>query len=304
MTPSQDQLLCLLSCFLFNSSISDSIPITKEIQEEAHIQSVSTIITQDYKVLASNIRLLHAHAILTESLAGIPFTTFKGFASAYYYPNPAYRPMGDVDFIVPSEHYETCVKRLIESGWAKQGKEHERHESFRKDKVTYELHSEIKGIPNGTDGIASTSETAEKEVRAALDNLIDTSVSVKTQHGTVVIPDDFHHGLIMLLHVAGHIMNDGGIGLRHICDWAVYVDRVDVSQYQGQLEKLGLWPFTCQLTALCIKYLGLREMEWAGDWSDEFLAALMEDVLSAGNFGRKEAGRAGSLKLQRSHSLK
>ena len=158
MTPSQKHLLRILSCVLFDSTITYSI--SKEILEEARAQSVSTIITQDYKVLASNIRLHHAHAVLTEVLDGISFTTFKGFASAYYYPNPAYRPMGDVDFIVPFEYYETCEKCLIEAGWVKQGKEHERHESFRKDKVTYELHSEIKGIPNVKDGIATTTEAS------------------------------------------------------------------------------------------------------------------------------------------------
>jgi hypothetical protein len=40
--------------------------------------------------------VINAHAELTELLGDIPFTTFKGYASVYYYPQPIYRPKGDV----------------------------------------------------------------------------------------------------------------------------------------------------------------------------------------------------------------
>ena len=103
----------------------------------------------------------------------------------------------------------------------------------------------------------------------------------------------------MLLHVAGHMINDGGVGLRHLCDWAVFVERVDVERFRPQLESVGLWTFACQLTAVCVRYLGLPEMDWVGEQDDEFLSSLIEDVLSAGNFGKKEAGRRATLALEK-----
>lgn len=298
MTKEQSDLLSLLGQKLFNKPIS--VSITDEIKAEAQAQAVSTLISSDYKILGKNIRVINAHAELSTLLHDLPFSTFKGYASAYYYSQPIYRPMGDVDFIVSPENYSAAVEKLINAGYTRTGSEHERHEAFRKDKVTFELHSEIKGIPNGADGIATESATAEEKVRALLSDLIQTARIVETQQGKIVIPDDFHHGLIMLLHVAGHMINDGGVGLRHLCDWAVYVNRVDVERFRPQLESIGLWTFACQLTAVCSRYLGLPKQYWAGEWPEEFLDIFINDVLSAGNFGKKEAGRRATLALEHS----
>ncbi len=237
MTTTQKQLLSLLSHVLFNSPAN--VTLTLEIEAEAKLQAVSTLISTDYRTLGSSIRVFNAHAELTRIFSGIPFTTFKGFASAYYYPIPAKRPMGDVDFIVKPDCYRETIERLEDAEWKKSDTVHDRHESFKKDRITLELHTEIKGIPNGADGIITTSATAEGRVRGYLSDLISTARTIDTQQGPIIVPDDFHHGLIMLLHVAGHMINDGGVGLRHLCDWAVFVDRVDVDRFRPQLESVG-----------------------------------------------------------------
>lgn len=112
-------------------------------------------------MIANNIRVDTAHAELTDIFSGIPFVTLKGYASAYYYPEPIYRTMGDVDFYVMPKCYNEAYRRLKESGFMQSGKEHERHEAFNKGRVHFELHSEIKGIPNGKDGIRVASKKAE-----------------------------------------------------------------------------------------------------------------------------------------------
>lgn len=295
MTREQHDLLKLLSYKLFGRG--RPLEITEPILEEARQHAVASLLTTDYQVIARNIRVDAAHAELTDLLKGIPFVTMKGYASASYYPEPINRAMGDVDFYVRPEYYKAASERLSQNGFVSSGREHERHEAFNKDKVHFELHSEIKGIPNGKDGIEVASQKAEKIVRHYLDDVVDTAIAVDTQQGTIIIPDEFHHGLIMLLHVAGHILNDGGIGLRHICDWAVYVDKVDLSKYRAQLQKMGLWRFACQLTALTVRYLGVKKKPWCMTFEKEFLSAFMADVLNAGNFGRKTKGRKNSLRF-------
>ena len=298
MTDAQKSLLSLLAKAIFDTPTN--VVVTSEILDEAKSQTVNSIITNDYNTIAQNIRVINAHAELTKIMEGIPFATFKGYASAYYYKQPVYRPMGDVDFITYSDRYDETVERLLAAGWERMNSSHERHVSFRKGKVELELHTEIKGVPNGKDGIVTTSKTAGAKVRALLEDLISTARVVNTQHGNIIIPDDFHHGLIMLLHVASHIINDGGIGLRHICDWATYVYRVDVNKFKPQFESVGLWSFACQLTSVCSKYLGLPKMDWSGNQDNAFLEGFIEDVLASGNFGNKEAGRRAALVLHRS----
>ena len=297
MNDTQKQLLELLSHALFNRPTE--ITITTDIVEEAKAQAVLSLVSDNPVKLVNNIRLTFAHAELTNVLDGVPFTTFKGYASAYYYPEPIKRPMGDVDFIVDASYYSETIDRLQSAGYKQLEKEHERHITFIKDKNIFELHSEIKGIPNGLDGIQTQSQTAEGKVRELLSDLIPSSLIVDTQQGPIRIPDEFHHCLIMLLHIAGHIINDGGVGLRHICDWAVFVDRVDLIQYQKRLEEVGLWRFACQLTALCVRYLNLEAREWTGKWNDSFLGVFMDDILEAGNFGKKDPGRILSSRLER-----
>lgn len=297
MTEVQQDLLSLLACALFD--VPTDAVLTPEVIAEAKVQAVSSLVSNDYPIIGQNICVLNAHAELTKMLAGIPFTTFKGYASAYYYPKPIYRPMGDVDFIVDPERYTEAIERLVSAGWQKDSTEHERHETFFINRVELELHHEIKGIPNGADGIETDIEAAEAKIREQLADLISTAVTTDTQHGPVIIPDDYHHGLIMLLHVAGHMINDGGVGLRHLCDWAVYVNRVDVSKFRERLKSLGLWTFARQLTAVSSRYLGLPEQSWCGEWSDEFLSVLIEDILAAGNFGQKEVGRRATMQLKK-----
>ena len=140
---------------------------------------------------------------------------------------------------------------------------------------------------------------AEARVRSLLAGLIPTAVVTDTEYGPVVVPDDLHHGLVMLLHVAGHMVNGGGVGLRHLCDWAVYAGRSDVGSFRQELEHVGLWTFARQLTAVSTRYLGLPDRSWAGEWDGAFLCALIEDVLGAGNFGRREVGRSGALAASR-----
>ena len=292
MTTSQTQLLSLLSNALFGHT-TDAV-LTDDVLHEAQQHTVRTFVSgNEFAMITNNVRVNVAHTNLAKDLAGIPFVTIKGYASAYYYPKPVLRPMGDVDFYVTPDRYTDAKDALIGAGYRQVQEEHERHESFWKNNVLFELHSEIKGVPNGRDGIRTDSKEVESIVRGYLADIVDTAVRVRIQQGEIIIPDDFHHGLIMLLHVAGHMISDGGIGLRHLCDWAVYAGRVDVSAFRNPLTEMGLWTFACQLTALCTMFLGLKRQDWAGTWDERFLCSLMEDILSGGNFGQKEKIRRG-----------
>ena len=45
----------------------------------------------------------------------------------------------------------------------------------------------------------------------------------------------------MLLYVAGHIINDGGVDLRHLCNRAVYVNNIDISKYKDKFKDASLY---------------------------------------------------------------
>ena len=83
MNDTQRDLLSLVANALF--SIETDVKINDEIREEAKKQAVWGLIDpKAYAVFANNARVQYSHALLSRYMGDIPFTTIKGYASAYY----------------------------------------------------------------------------------------------------------------------------------------------------------------------------------------------------------------------------
>ena len=225
------------------------------------------------------------HTILTEG--GIPYVILKGAASAYYYPAPFLRGMGDVDFYVPPSLQERALQLLLENGFetVEAGKEH--HTVLKKQGSKFELHFDLPGVPEGPTG---------DRIRALLADLTDTGELTTSDTATFVRPTHFHHGLILLLHTQQHLLCEG-LGLRHICDWSVFVHAMGESfteAFQKPLEAVGLWRFARILSLAGGLACGLPTAPWmeADPTDRETAEALLLDVLDGGNFGYKDKDRS------------
>ena len=225
----------------------------------------------------------------------IPYCTLKGLASAYYYPDPSLREMGDVDYLVQETDFEKAKQAALNAGFAiDHGDEPDSiHIAFKREPMSiWEQHRTINGIPN--------SEVGEN-IQSEIDRTIKTSEQITLDGVICRIPDAFHHGLIMLLHVASHMTSEG-IGLRHLCDWAVFANRLGNDGFdelfEEKLTRFGLWKFAQILTLVSEKYLGIAHMEWAQnpEVTDEHLEAVMEDIMNGGNFGKKDLNRYREIK--------
>lgn len=225
----------------------------------------------------------------------IPYCTLKGLASAYYYPDPSLREMGDVDYLVQETDFEKAKQAALNAGFAiDHGDEPDGiHIAFKREPMSiWEQHRTINGIPN--------SEVGEN-IQSEIDRTIKTSEQITLDGVICRIPDAFHHGLIMLLHVASHMTSEG-IGLRHLCDWAVFANRLGNDGFdelfEEKLTRFGLWKFAQILTLVSEKYLGIAHMEWAQnpEVTDEHLEAVMEDIMNGGNFGKKDLNRYREIK--------
>lgn len=222
------------------------------------------------------------HSIMTES--GIPYVILKGCVSASYYPDPMLRDMGDIDFLVPEQYYEAAAHALTERGFAPSHENHEVHTVFEKDAMRFELHRQPSGIPSGRPG---------ELIKEYFDDIFVKSAVINTRFGQFCAPSAFHHGLILLIHSAHHLTGEG-LGLRHICDWAVFENSFDenefVQLFKEKLENVGLWNFACVLTKICTEYLGADERGFCAD--GQLCGEILRDVFSGGNFGQKNADRA------------
>lgn len=207
----------------------------------------------------------------------IPLVILKGAAAAVYYPDPQYRTMGDIDFIVSPEHYQDAVKLMENNGYVPEEADEERHRGFSKGGIAFELHcryshKEFDIEPIVTDGME----------RAVIRTL--------SGHSFPTLPD-FENGFVILEHIYHHIHN--AIGIRQIIDWAVFVNRVlnDENYKKGFLpliESVGLVAFAETLTKMCKMYIGLPDtFSWCDGADADSATELMQIFVSKGNFGIK-----------------
>lgn len=296
-------LLDMLANSLFNAGkpIGNADVNRSLVWYESYVQAVSltafvggTPAGCDEKVLASIRRKLNdalrsavnvnkehirLHKIMTE--ANIPYVILKGLASAQYYPDPLMRSMGDVDFLIKSEYLDEACKVLEQNGFERYPKEHEKHIVYFDATGHYEMHTIPAGVPDGENG---------EKIKSMLENIIDDSREVQTDFGTVRVPSHFHHGLVMLLHICSHLAVEG-IGLRHLCDWAVFVSHFSESTFKSlfeeKLKSVGLWRLAVVLTQVCIKYLGCPPCDWVGEEQTDSVDGMMADIFKNGNLGQK-----------------
>ena len=298
-------LLDLLADSLFNAGREITCDAVKWplVWHEAYVQAVTLLAFSGsapqncneqflYKMrskLQSDVRsVIHVnkehirlHKIMTE--AGIPYVILKGAASAAYYPDPLMRVMGDVDFLVNECDVEKTCVALEKNGFTRNPKEHEKHIVYFDDAGNFELHTTPAGVPKGAEG---------DNVRKLLKDIIRDSRPRETAFGTIVVPSDFHHGLVILLHTCCHFTSEG-IGLRQLCDWAVFVSRFSDDEFcrlfKDKLESVGLWRFAQVLTQVCTETVGLPERSFTGNYHKGLIDDFTADIFKSGNLGQKNA---------------
>lgn len=93
-----------------------------------------------------------------------------------------------------------------------------------------------------------------------------------------------------------HHLTGDGLGLRHLCDWAVFINSLGEKKFLDTFEKtfkdIGLWEFAKTMTFISCKYLGLKGMQWAQSADEKLADYILIDIIIGGNFGQKNADRS------------
>lgn len=309
ISKTERDLILLISNALFSVPIADLL--VKDWQEtiqEAERQAVlpllttSELIPLEYRealkkkvsvLIANNMRVDYNHAELHELLTShnIPYVILKGCSSASYYPEPTLRTMGDVDFLVLPNDVEKAGELLKAEGFTPWDANHICHTVYTRDDAHLEMHFEPAGVPEGKAG---------EIVRELLSDVFEKSRIAEVAVFEMCLPSHFYHGLILLLHTMHHLTSEG-IGLRHLLDWAVFVNSFSDEEFREMFEekltRAGLWRTAQLLTLVSMKYLGITPKSCVGEVDDELLEKIMADILSGGNFGvkDKERSRAGMI---------
>lgn len=250
-----------------------------------------------YSYVAKNVQVNYNHIEIANLLSenNIKYVFIKGVASASYYKESTLRMMGDVDVLIDRCDTEKVNTLLQKLGYTTNDDifKEDGHIGYKREisgtLSICEVHFVINGIPD------SLADIFERYIG----NILDNTKEITVANGKCLVPNDFHHGIVLLLHTANHLTNEG-VGLRHLCDWAVFVNSLSndefVDLFEAPLKEMGLWRFAQLLTICCEKYLGIDKKQWVGEAEESLIGNIIADILTGGNFGYKDKDRYGQIK--------
>lgn len=283
----QEKLFNLIKRALWNTGTVDTVdwPVYEEMKKHAIAALPAGILSQldmpdelrqawkadIYQQIAYNVNYRHAQAELPIS---VPYVILKGTSAARYYPNSNYRAMGDIDIMPRREDFDTVCNMLLQNGFreitAEDELERARHREFYNNNVEVEVH-------------AYYAHKNDPEKAKVLDDLIIDHMNASHE-----LPD-MVNGIVLLEHINHHM--ESGLGLRHIIDWMLFVNRCLPDEKWPEFHHLaqitGLDQLAAVTTRMCEIYLGLPERKWCAEAEPGVCKCLMEYVMANGNFGRK-----------------
>lgn len=210
--------------------------------------------------------------------AGLEPIVLKGQAVGTYYTEPDLRQPGDLDLFFHRD-YDRVVPIVEAKGIKVELDEH--HDKFYYLGILVELHRRPFHLMQPAGEMDFSPECdQEKGFPHRVLNLKANAV-------------------LLLLHPAVHFM-EAGLGLRQLCDWAVWIHR-----YAGQsaldeawlfVQAQGIGRFACEFTVLAERYLGVeREMVkvWTMDFRPMLSQRMLHEILEQGNFGSWKIPKSG-----------
>lgn len=246
-------------------------------------------------VHTANVRTAFEEQQLSHIMDNRPFLILKGMAAASYYPKPHERSLGDIDFLIDPSQREEIEELLSQNGYQNWGMDHICHVVFKKGSAHLEMHFEIAGIPYGKAG---------EIIREFMTDAVKHSVMVEFDGWRFPVPEDIYHGIIILLHMQHHMLGEG-LGLRHICDWACFLQKTKDKPFWNELlelfKKIGILTYAEVISKISAMYFHIDCPKWAKNADEELCRETMKDVLISGNFGRKDCIRANSGMLVSEH---
>lgn len=240
------------------------------------------ILWNDYafKSLSNCVQIIHVVEMFVADMenSDIPFCILKGVSASVYYPEPLFRSMGDIDFIVPEVGFEKAKRYLISIGYVldQSEKDNPRNIVLEKYNVRFEMHHYF----------AKDNDGVDYYINKCWGKMAQGKIS---EVNFPMLPP-LENGLVLLEHLHQHIY--GGAGIRQVLDWMMYVneelnDEVWYSCFQEIAEALGIEKLAKVTARLCQIYFGLSsDVTWCNGVDDKLCERLLEYIIQSGNFGK------------------
>lgn len=203
--------------------------------------------------------------------AGIYPILMKGLGVASWYSQPLLRMAGDIDIYIMRQDYLAAIDMIRKAGMKLE--QSPEHDEFVYRGVQIELHtytSHYGTIFESNPGVELVSDGTSK----------------------YRIPSAEANALLLIKHPAKHMFTSGS-AIRHLCDWAVFLqqnyDRISFGSLEERLKSEGYDRFAVTFTSLAVRYLGLSRTAVYQDWLDKSKRkqeeVLLNDLMEKGDCG-------------------
>lgn len=212
----------------------------------------------------------------------------KGQALAVNYPYPSHRQCGDID--VYFKNRRDCEKAV---SWASkaappaavssENRRERKHFTFSIGGNVIELHYFMclfenprlqKRLQQIIDEEFANSEPFFADIDGEKIETVPPTLSVLHQ----------------IIHVSRHLL-EAGVGLRQICDLALYLDKydewIDGDRLNGYLEALQLTTIAKGLGSVLVNCLGLKVEKLPFKADAQYADFILQEIFEGGNFGKK-----------------
>lgn len=224
------------------------------------------------------------------SSAGIDTMLLKGYGLSLNYPIPEHRPMGDVDVYHFGKWRE--VDAIIAAKKIRIDYRHHHHSVFHIHGELFENHYDI------VNRYAAREGAQVDDVLKALAPVGRRIVSVGGVQ--LSLPSPTFNGMFLLHHSAAHFAGDR-ITLRHLLDWALFVENdwesINWDYVIEQADRMGLLRFLSCLNALSVDSIGIDASKFPVLERDSHLEnRILDEILHP---GFQEDGSGFIFKLRR-----
>ena len=216
--------------------------------------------------------------------AHIPYMLLKGIGIASYYPVPEHRSSGDIDIFVP-ENAEKAIK-IIKNAGAVPDHDTKRHCCLFINGVTVEIHRYC---------IGTKDRMLDKRYQIISKRLLKYPPHhILLQDHVIPVPPIMFDAWFLPMHLMHHFIYVG-IGLRHLCDWIIflrrYSEKIDKRIYATDMEYIHMMRITRAFGHILTEKLGLpADMFPIGLTNDikekNDARRIYENIMYGGNFGR------------------
>lgn len=213
-------------------SAIDKLPEELRPDKSLYLQWFAQV--QHIKLYNRHLRKTWAELCEVLRLNGLEPVLMKGLGASTWYPEPLLRRQGDLDVYIPHNYDKAIEVMMLKAQLAHYGDE---HDVFSFHEVTVELHR------NGVYGLNG------KDV-----------INIEDEYGSYTIPNNEHNAVLLLQHAAKHYFYVG-LGLRHLCDWALFLaqnsESTNFDYVIAQARQKGFARFAKVFTHLAVSFLEL-----------------------------------------------